>query len=71
MVKTIQVSDEFHAYLQSHGRFGERMEDIILRLAGDKLRIPTGDRPTKTYSKEDVDSRKYKKQRRKDSEKNK
>ena len=63
MTKTIQVSDEFHAMLQTHGRFGERMEDIILRLGGDKFKIPTGDRPTKVYSKDDVDSKKTKKKR--------
>lgn len=68
MTKTIQVSDEFHSYLQTHGRFGERMEDIILRLAGEKFKIPTGDRPKKIYAKEDVDSRKTKK---KQAEKNK
>lgn len=61
MVKTIQVSDEFHSYLAAHGRFGERMEDIILRIGGDKFKVPTGDNPTKIYDKKDVDSRKTKK----------
>ncbi len=63
MVKTIQVTDEFHSYLASHGKFGDRMEDILIRLLGDKFKFPTGDRPTKVYSKDDVDSRKTKKKR--------
>jgi negative regulator of replication initiation len=50
MVKTIQVSDEFHSYLASHGNFGDRMEDILIRLLGDKFKIPSGDRATKIYS---------------------
>ena len=64
VMKTIQVTDEFHSYLATHGRFGERMEDIILRIAGDKFKIPTGDRPTETYSPDDVDSKKTKIKRR-------
>ena len=65
MVKTVQVSDEFHNAIQSHGRWGERMEDILLRLLGDKIKIPTGDRATQIYSKDDIDSKKTKEKRRK------
>jgi len=36
---------------------------IILRLIGDKIKIPTGDRPTKVYSKDDVDSKKTKRKK--------
>jgi len=60
----IQISPELHSYLASHGQFGERFEDIIVRLIGvDKLKAFTEDRDTKVYSKDDVDSRKTKKRR--------
>ena len=63
--KLIRVSNEFHTRLASHGQFGERFEDILIRLLGDKFMITaTGDRATKVYSKEDVDSKKTKKKRR-------
>ena len=32
-----------------------------MKLKINKFKIPTGDRPKKTYSEKDVDSRKYKK----------
>lgn len=58
---TIRVTNEFKARLATHGQFGERFEDILIRLLGDKfMNIATGDRDTKVYSKDDVDSRKTK-----------
>jgi len=60
MSKTILISDEFHSYLVGHGQFGERFEDILIRLLGDKIKFLTGDVPTKVYSKNDVDSKKTK-----------
>lgn len=64
--KMIKVSPEFHARLITHGKFGERFEDILIRLLGkDFQESATGDRPTKTYSGDDVDSRKTKAKRRK------
>lgn len=58
---TIRVSHEFKAKLATHGRFGERFEDILLRLLPKEFeQSATGDRPTKTYSQKDVDSKKYK-----------
>lgn len=63
--KVIRVSHEFHNRLASHGQFGERFEDILIRLLGDKfMNTATGNRDTKIYSKEDVDSKKTKKMRR-------
>jgi len=62
---TIRVSNEFKVWLASHGRFGERFEDILTRLLKIHiLGVSTGDVPKKIYSKEDVDSRKTKKKRR-------
>lgn len=56
---TIRVSNEFKARLGSHGQFGERFEDILIRLLGDKfMNTATGDRDTKVYDKKDVDSKK-------------
>ena len=64
---TIRVTNEFKARLGSHGQFGERFEDILIRLLGDKfMNTATGDRDTKIYSKGDVDSKKTKKKRRKE-----
>ena len=58
-IKLIRVSPEFHARLASHGQFGERFEDILIRLLGDKfVNTATGDRDTKMYDKKDVDSKK-------------
>ena len=58
----IQVSPEFHAKLSSHGRFGERFEDILIRLLGKELEeTATGDGASKEiYSADDVDSKKTK-----------
>lgn len=62
---TIRVTNEFKSRLASHGQFGERFEDILIRLLGDKfMNTATGDKDTKVYSKEDVDSRKTKAKRR-------
>ena len=59
--KLIRVSPEFHSRLATHGQFGERFEDILIRLLGDKfMNTATGDRDTKIYNKNDVDSRKTK-----------
>ncbi len=63
-MKTIQVSDEFHSYLASHGQFGDTMEAILTRLIGvDKLKAFTGDKVRKIYKKDDVDTRATKKAR--------
>ena len=61
---TIRVSNEFKARLGNHGRWGERFEDILIRLLGkDFEETATGDKDTRTYSQDDVDSRKTKKTR--------
>jgi hypothetical protein len=57
---TITVSKEFNAFLESHGTYGDTKEAILIRLLGDKFKIPTGDRGTGMYDKKDVDSRKTK-----------
>ena len=63
---TIRVTNEFKDRLATHGKFGERFEDILIRLLGKNFEeTATGDRPTKTYSEDDVDSRKTKANRRK------
>ncbi len=63
--KLIRVSREFHDRLGTHGKFGERFEDILIRLLGkDFEETATGDRKTETYSKDDVDSKKTKIKRR-------
>jgi len=63
--KLIRVSPEFHSRLASHGQFGERFEDILIRLLGKNFTdTATGDKVTKKYSKDDVDSKKTKKKRR-------
>ena len=63
-MKTIQVSDEFHSYLAEHGRFKDTMEEILIRLIGvDKMKVFSGDKGKKVYSKDDVDSRKTKRSR--------
>ena len=62
--KLIRVSNEFHFRLASHGKFGERFEDILIRLLGkDFEETATGDRDTKVYSVDDVDSKKTKSKR--------
>lgn len=59
---TIRVTNEFKERLASHGQFGERFEDIMIRLLGDKfMNTATGDRDTKVYDQKDVDSKKTKK----------
>ena len=70
MVKTIQVSDEFHSYLASHGKFKDTMEHILIRLIGldtpdtaTKMKSFTGDKDTKIYSKKDINSRTTNKKR--------
>lgn len=61
---TIRVTNEFKARLATHGQFGERFEDILIRLLGDKfMNTATGDRDTKVYDVKDVDSRKTNKAR--------
>lgn len=61
---TIRVSNEFKARLSTHGRFGERFEDILLRLLPKEFEeSATGDSATKTYDSKDVDSKKYKQKR--------
>ena len=65
--KLIRVSPEFHDRLASHGRFGERFEDILIRLLGkDFEETATGDKTKETYSKDDIDSKKTKLKRKKD-----
>lgn len=62
---TIRVSNEFKARLGTHGQFGERFEDILIRLLGDKfMNTATGDKDTKMFTKEDTDTAKTKKARR-------
>ena len=58
---TIRVTNEFKARLSTHGKFGERFEDILIRLLGDNfMNTATGDRDIKVYSGADVDSKKTK-----------
>lgn len=58
---TITVRKEFKEVLELHGKRGETQEGILLRLLPkDFSERFTGDRPTKTYSEKDVDSKKYK-----------
>lgn len=62
---TIRVTNEFKNRLASHGQFGERFEDILIRLLGKNFEeTATGDKTTKVYSKDDVDSKKTKAKRR-------
>ncbi len=62
---TIRVSNEFKARLSTHGQFGERFEDILIRLLPKEfLETATGDRDTTRYSKDDVDSKRTQKKRR-------
>ena len=59
------MSREFHERLGTHGKFGERFEDILIRLLGkDFEETATGDRNKVTYNKEDVDAKKTKIRRR-------
>lgn len=62
---TIRVTNEFKQILGLHGQFGERYEDILLRLLPkDFLTKFTGDRKnTKSYDPKDVDSKKYKREK--------
>jgi len=61
MNTTITVSPEFKERLANHGRWGERLEDILIRLLGKEwLNKNTGDRLSETYSKDDVNSKKTK-----------
>lgn len=58
---TIRVTNEFKQILGLHGRFGERYEDILLRLLpNDFLTKFTGDRKKKINYSKDIDSKKYK-----------
>ena len=58
---TIRVTNEFKEKLATHGRFGERFEDILLRLLPREfLESVTGDKLMKMYDKKDVDSKKTK-----------
>lgn len=62
--KFVKISPELHAHLVAHGRFGERFEDIIIRLIGiEKIQSHSGDGTTETYSADDVDSKKTKLER--------
>lgn len=61
---TIRVTNEFKSMLGRHGKFGERFEDILIRLLGkDFEQTATGDKRSETYSLDDVDSKKTKKNR--------
>lgn len=60
---TIRVEISFKTHLESHGKYGERHQDILERLMGDNWKIPTGDREKKVYNKDDVDSRATRKKR--------
>lgn len=35
MTKSIRVSESFHAYLKTHNRDGETMEETLCRLMGE------------------------------------
>ncbi len=61
---TLVVSQEFRNWLETLGQFGDTHEAILRRVIGNKFKIPTGDRPKKVYSKDDVDNKKTKKGRR-------
>ncbi len=62
---TIRITHGFKARLASHGRFGERFEDILIRLLGKNFeQTATGDKQNKTYKAEDIDSKKTKEKRR-------
>lgn len=52
---TIRVTNEFKARLGTHGKFGERFEDILIRLLGKDFE----------ETADDVDSKKTKIERRK------
>ena len=59
---TIRVTNEFKSMLATHGQFGERFEDILIRLLGKKfLQSSTGDKDTTSYTKEDTDTKRTKK----------
>lgn len=60
---TIRVDKWWKTHLETHGRYGERHQDIATRLMGDEFKIPTGDHEKKIYDKGGVDSDKTKKKR--------
>lgn len=62
-ITSIRVSKTFRDWLVSHGKYGDTHEQILIRLIGDDIYKPTGDRTTKTYNPKDVDSKKYKKEK--------
>jgi len=47
---TISISKEFNSYLESHGRYGETKESILIRLLGDKIKIPAKAKRTQIKS---------------------
>lgn len=61
---SIRVSKTFKNWLVTHGNYGDTHEQILIKLLGDNFKIPSGDRDTKTYDKDDIDSHKYKAKRR-------
>ena len=61
---TIRGEIPFKLHLERHGRYGERHQDILVRLMADNWKVAKGDVPSETYSKDDVDSKKTKKKRR-------
>ena len=59
---TIRVTNEFKARLGNHGQWGERFEDILIRLLGKGFEeTATGDKTPKSYPKDFVDTKKTKK----------
>lgn len=60
---TVQLSKNFKAWVVTHGRYGDTFEQILIRLIGEDMYRPSGDRKSETYSKDDVDSKKTKKKR--------
>lgn len=62
---TIRVTYAFKDRLATHGKFGERFEDILIRLLGkDFEESVSGDGVVETYNEEDIDSKKTKIKRR-------
>lgn len=59
-ITSIRVSKTFRDWLVSHGKYGDTHEQILIRLIGEDIYKPSGDRATKTYSAKDVDSKKTK-----------
>ena len=55
---TIRVTNEFKDRLALHGQFGERFEDILIRLLGKGFEeTATGDKKPKSYPKDHVNTR--------------